>query len=322
MLSIFLSRRNKKDTVLAFMCYVYICVIHIEINVLMYFTGVSAEQLKTDWMKYILYNTPTLLIIAAATVLRIIMHKYIMYSAIKENIVLLLVGGISIAFYLTFLQLFAFSDTSKKNIRIAAVAVSLRSIILMIVFVQLIKSSFIKSKLKTENEAMNRMLETQKDYYLMLLKNEEETRAFRHDFRNHIFCLNSLYRDGRYNEFEYYLYSLSEKYKELKCGETTGNSLIDTIMNGLRWKYSKVNFEKIGYITEELLLSPFDICTIFSNILQNEFETADKTDEKKVSLFIGIKNSSLLIKLKNSALASSVVKDNSRVSDKKGEGHG
>lgn len=78
----------------------------------------------------------------------------------------------------------------------------------------------------------------------------------------------------------------------------------------------------MGYFTEKLFISSFDICTIFFNILKNAFEAADKTDEKKVKLFIGVKNSSLIIKLKNSALSAPLMRNNIYISDKSESGHG
>lgn len=37
-----------------------------------------------------------------------------------------------------------------------------------------------------------KLLETQADYYKMLLEKEDETRKFRHDMSNHIICIDAL----------------------------------------------------------------------------------------------------------------------------------
>ncbi len=49
---------------------------------------------------------------------------------------------------------------------------------------------------------------------------------------------------------------------------------------------------------------------------------AEKTEEKSVDLFLGINNSTLVIKLKNSALSAPQKRDNQYISDKTEYGHG
>ena len=323
MISVLLILKQKKDIIVSFVIYMYICILDMTINgFLMYFIHVSVEDLRADRFLYILFNLPTLAIITAVILINHLTHKDIPYSAIRGNLLFLLVGGIAIAIYITSLQLFAFSDMSKKYVKLAAVSVSICSIILMFVFFRLIRISAAKEKLKAENNAINLMLEMQKKHYLALRDKEDETKAFRHDFRNHIFSLSSLYKNRKYDEFEKYLSELSEKYTELSTGVKTGNSLIDAMLNELIGEYSDVIFKKKGYIPEELSISAFDVCTIFFNIFKNAFEAADATAEKKVELYMGVKNTNLLIRLKNTASSAPLLKNNCYVSTKKANGHG
>lgn len=53
-----------------------------------------------------------------------------------------------------------------------------------------------------------KLLETQADYYKMLLEKEDETRKFRHDMSNHIICIDALSQEKKYDEMQSYLSSL------------------------------------------------------------------------------------------------------------------
>lgn len=322
-LSIFLILKNKKDTIAAFMIYMYICIIDMVINsCIMYITNVGPERIQSDKLIYILFNLPTLAVIAIMILIKKIFHIRFSYTFNRYNLFVLLIGGAAIALYLSSLQLFAFSDSTKRYVKIATVAVSICSVIFMIVFFKLIQSESKNRNLRRENNIINHMLETQKNYYLTLLKKENETRAFRHDLGHHFFSLSALYKMGKKEEFENYFFSIVEKYNNMSSKTITGNNLIDVIIDEMISNYEDVNFTKKGYVPDNLSISASDVCTIFSNILKNAFEAAEKTEEKNVSLFIGEKNKGILITLSNSTSSVPVLKDGRYISSKIGDSHG
>ena len=65
-----------------------------------------------------------------------------------------------------------------------------------------------------------------------------------------------------------------------------------------------------------------DLCIIFSNLLSNAFEAAEKCDDKWVNVEIIKLNSNLYMKILNAATTEPVIIDGSFVSSKQGDGHG
>ena len=323
MLSIFLILKNKKDTIAVFIIYMYICIMDMVINsFIMYITHIGTDRIQSDKLIYVIFNLPMLAVIAIILLIKGIANIRFTYEFNRYNLLVLLVGGGAIALYISSLQLYAFSDSNKRFVKIETVAISLFSVIFMTVFFKLIVSEVKNKNLRRENEVINNMLDMQKNYYLTLLKKENENRAFRHDLGHHFFCLKALYKMDKKDEFENYFFSIVEKYNSMSNKTITGNNLIDVIINEMICNYEAVDFTKKGYVPENLSVSASDICTILSNILKNAFEAAEKTDEKKVSLIIGEKNNSILITLKNSASSAPVMKDGDYVSSKVGDLHG
>ncbi|MBR6622388.1 MAG: GHKL domain-containing protein [Ruminococcus sp.] len=322
-LSIFMIIKNNKNTFVAFIIYMYICIIDMVINsCIMYITHVGTEQIESDKLIYILFNLPTLVVIAVVMLVKKIAHIRFSFNLNRYNLLILFIGGAAISLYITSLQLFAFSDTTKRYVKIATIAASVTSVIFMIVFFRLIQSETKNQNLKRENIVINHMLEIQKNYYLALIQQENATRAFRHDLGHHFFSLSALYKMDKKEEFENYFFSIVEKYNNMSNKTITGNNLIDVIINEMINNYDDVKFTKKGYVPNKLSISDLDICTIFSNILKNAFEAAEKTEEKKVNLFIGEKNNGILIALKNSTSKIPVMKAGNYVSDKEGNSHG
>ena len=69
-------------------------------------------------------------------------------------------------------------------------------------------------------------------------------------------------------------------------------------------------------------ISSIDICTIFSNLLSNAFEAAEKSEVRTVDIHIGIVNQNLSFTIKNTADNAPRKKDANFVTSKKSGPHG
>ncbi len=156
----------------------------------------------------------------------------------------------------------------------------------------------------------------------MLLEKENNTKAFRHDMKYHLMCMNKLYKENKTEEFELHLQRVTENFEDMKINFDTGSGLINAIITELSSKFSDVHLKCSGHFYDSTVISSFDICTIFSNILNNAYEAAEETDEKQIELTMGYLGTNLIIKLSNSALNEPVMKGKQYVSSKTQEGHG
>lgn len=314
---------DKRSIPFIFIMYTYICIIDMSINgLLMYVFDLTVEQIVSNHFLYVALNLPSLLIFIPITIIRFVLHKNVFTEFINGQKLLLVIGGAAIAFYTASIQVFAFSDISKKHIRLTSIALSLGSVIFIVILAELNRSRLDNKYLKNENILVNRMLRNQEEYYLMLLEKENATKAFRHDMKYHVLCMNKLYEENKTEEFEQYLQKFTKNFEDLKMNFDTGSSLINAILNDLSAKFSDVHLKCSGHFYDSVDISSFDICTIFFNILKNAYEAAEKTEEKRIEFIIGYSGANLLIKLKNSTRCQPKMKESRYISDKNKEGHG
>lgn len=323
LVSFAIIQSNKSSIPFVFIMYMYICIIDMSINgMLMYIFELSVEQIENDKFLYTVLNMPSLIIAIPITVFRLTKQDVVSTEFINGQKLLLIIGGAAITLYTTSIQLFAFSDMGKKHLRTTAVTLSIVSVIFIIILMDLNKSRIDNYNLKKENSLVNRMLCNQEKYYLMLLEKENNTKAFRHDMKYHLICMNKLYKENKTEEFERYLQEFTEAFEELKINYDTGSGLINAIISDLSSKFSDVNLKCSGHYYDNTTISSFDICTILYNILNNAYEAAEKTEEKQIELTIGYLGTNLIIKLSNSALTKPVMKGKQYISNKTEGGHG
>ena len=67
----------------------------------------------------------------------------------------------------------------------------------------------------------------QQQYYKALIEKEENTKKFRHDISNHIYCLSYLCKLKRYDELEKYLTNMEYTIQDLRFEVYTGNEVIN-----------------------------------------------------------------------------------------------
>ena len=315
--------KEKKRIFLVFIMYMYICIMDMSINgIMMYLFHITVEKIRSNDLLYLALNFPTLVLIAVVMLIKQKKHIHFPHGFSRSETLLMLVGGGALTFFITTIQLIAFSDMGRKYIRMTAIALSVCSMVFIVVLMKQINGIAVNQSLKKENQLMQRMLKAQEEYYQVLLEKENETKAFRHDMRNHLYCLNTLYSEGKYTEFENYLTKLTNTFGKLKPSYNTGNCLVDAILSQLSSKSKGVKIDLTGHFSDKMDVSSFDLCTIFFNVLQNAIEAAEKTEEKSVSVFIGYMTSNLLIKVRNSALSAPCFEEGRYISDKTGTGHG
>lgn len=156
--------------------------------------------------------------------------------------------------------------------------------------------------IKTEKE----LRESQMKYYQMLLKKEEETRSFRHDLINHIFCLKQLAGKENIDGIKDYLQKISGSIKEIQnISYVTGNELFDAILNDKIAKLNgDINVTVNGKFLYSLSLSDPDLCTIYANLFQNAVEELSQINkgERRLVLTISSGVSFTEITIENSVM--------------------
>jgi signal transduction histidine kinase len=143
-------------------------------------------------------------------------------------------------------------------------------------------------------------LTMQKDHYNYLEHKEETTRRFRHDMLGHMYILSNLFVKEDKDGFE--------KYMENVCGKlkhhdyiSVGNCYVDAILNHFieNAKEEGITIHINGHMPEECYIEPYDLCTIFSNILTNALEAVKKSGTSTINLDIRYDDINIMIREEN-----------------------
>ena len=118
-------------------------------------------------------------------------------------------------------------------------------------------------------QSLAQAAQAQKVYVSEAQARYEQTRAFRHDIKNHLAVLDGLLRTGKPAEGRAYLKKLETASEALSFPYQTGNPVVDILLG------EKLGLAK-GIAAEVSLLLPrpcgiddFDLCVIFANALDN-----------------------------------------------------
>ncbi|MHC1748932.1 MAG: sensor histidine kinase [Cellulosilyticaceae bacterium] len=172
-----------------------------------------------------------------------------------------------------------------------------------IVIVVLLESAIIamvtqgNSKCYFKNMAVlnEHYLKAQYEHFKRYQETQKETRRIRHDMNNHISCLYGLIQKQEYEEALTYMKGLQQQVENIEQQLYSGNEIADIIINEKNGMAKKNNIRiliegRLG----NLSINAIDICTIFSNALDNAIESLIKSDLENKEIHIDVKNQNLM----------------------------
>ncbi len=163
----------------------------------------------------------------------------------------------------------------------------------------------ISNQIHKEQEIVNRKyLQEQESYYLYLEEKEKNTRKFRHDIRHHLYMLKQLAMEENQKEVKHYIEKIAGVLEDGEQVIDVGNKIVNAILNRYFAMCQKkgIQFKVEGYLPAQMEIDAFDLCTVFSNLLQNAVEAAEKTEEKKIALKLQYDEEWIYVKEKNTFL--------------------
>ena len=218
---------------------------------------------------------------------------------------------------------FTIVNTVAENTRLLVLFSLMAANLLGLVLCVLVMRSDSDNMLLTqESQMMQKQMEMQKQHYTRLMEKSEELRSFRHDIRNHIYCMRVLLDEENLEELKAYMDSMDVMVHSVGKTVRSGNKLLDAIIGEQVHNYPEIKLELTGSYPEKSVLSDVDFCTIFFNALSNAFEAAAQTEEKKVGIHVRRLETHMLFTVSNSASAAPHVRHNRYISTKTEAGHG
>ena len=151
------------------------------------------------------------------------------------------------------------------------------------------------------------IIEQQNEYYVkqfdMIRENMGNVERLKHDMKNHIFMLKSLYDNGENDEYEEYFEEILKEVEGKEKIINSGNVIVDSIVNYKLESLEADNVELLVNINipAKIEISDFDLTTILGNLLDNAIRAVKETEENKyLSIDIQYKSGRLIIRFVNS----------------------
>ena len=136
---------------------------------------------------------------------------------------------------------------------------------------------------KAEMQSLSQAAQAQKIYIAEAQTRYEQTKAFRHDIKNHLSVLSAFLNNNKLEESKAYLQKLETVSTTLSFSCQTGNPVVDILL-GEKIKMAKAD----GIAVEVSLLLPnpcriddFDLCVIFANALDNAIHACQSAKGEK-----------------------------------------
>ncbi|MCM1062527.1 MAG: GHKL domain-containing protein [Eubacterium sp.] len=316
--------KGKMKTAYTIITYLGICMLDmLSASVMLLFVNYDTDALAENKSANLISNSISIIIIAAIIIVSTLYKKYERYNSEKRvsifYLFLILLGEISISIFITVFQVV------ESDNKILSVTLCIGSIIFLILCVVMMINYMSKNHYKNISEINEKLLKSQENYYTMLLQKDKDTIKFRHDTAEHINCMYTLFERGKYDDLREYFNKIGASLSELRPKIQTGNDMLSAILNDSVNRYPSVEYEIEGKMPSETALSNMDICTIFSNLFDNAFSAAAKSERKLVTVSFRFIGENFFCKVMNTVDRKVNVENNTLVTeknDKLNHGHG
>ncbi len=197
--------------------------------------------------------------------------------------VILLIGSFCVFMIVAIAQSLMEGEDLLINILKQPFAISM-TVLSFIFIVGLVWITFLKNKTtlyQTENELYKQFMIKQEEHVRDVVEADKKMRAFRHDINGHIKALEGCLNNDDYDTLKLYLERMKENSLLKSSKSISGIAAVDAIAGeweeiadsqGIEWKWE-------GKINTKSEIDLFDLCILFSNILSNAVEAAQRVGE-------------------------------------------
>lgn len=148
---------------------------------------------------------------------------------------------------------------------------------------------------------ISQYLDEQISHYEYLNQREHETKKFRHDLKNHLHMLQVYINHKDYIGLDKYLDLINENVDNFTKRISVNNDIVDAVIN--KYYIEALNKNIIvnvdGHFPEQCNVNPYDLCTIFSNLLSNALEASIDSVEKKINISCQYDDENIIVSISN-----------------------
>lgn len=194
---------------------------------------------------------------------------------------------------------FEYPSVHDKDMTVKVFAMFL-SLCVFATLISLLFSVVSKKYYSDINMLLEKQIKTQIIYYQDREKTYTEIRRFKHDYTNHINCIRSMIKAGRYDDISEYLGEITNMFPSNKLLFNTGNFISDAILSD---KQNSVKSENITIQFDGTIpnsINETDLCIILGNAIDNAIEASRAlTGEKIIAVYGGFSHSYFILTVTN-----------------------
>ena len=131
-------------------------------------------------------------------------------------------------------------------------------------------------------QSLSDAAQRQKVYITEAQARYEQTKAFRHDIKNHLSVLDGLLRRGELGEGREYLKKLEAVSEALSFPYQTGNPVVDILLGEKLGLARGIEVEVSLSLPRPCGMDDFDLCVLFANALDNAIAACRSSDGDKM----------------------------------------
>ena len=191
----------------------------------------------------------------------------------------------------------------------------------LICFALSLDNTMAKEYYKVVNKTLETQIRSQYSYYRKLEQVTKETRAIKHDMKNHIIVMKGMVEKGDLEGVSDYLDNIQSTMDNVSVVIHTGNSIVDSIVNEKNEiaTSKEINMKVNVSLPEEIKVIPMDLCVMVANSLDNAIEACEKIasgGKKEISLYGRCERGYLSFIISNTVAKSVHISHNAVVTDK------
>ncbi len=157
---------------------------------------------------------------------------------------------------------------------------------------------------REKNEYYQRFMIKQEAHINDIIESDKAMRRLRHDLRAHISALEAGIASGDLQMLEQYVKRMRQAETEAEVYRFTGIAALDAVISEWydRAKEKDIAWKWSGMLGQEGRIQIFDLCIIFSNLLSNAVEAAEKMNEgstRRIEVWLGSLQDCTVIRVRN-----------------------
>ncbi len=135
--------------------------------------------------------------------------------------------------------------------------------------------------------SLSQAAQAQKAYIAEAQARYEQTKAFRHDIKNHLSVLDGLLQSGKLDESKAYLKKLATASDALSFPYQTGNPVVDILLGEKLGLAKEITTEVSLVLPRSWGIDDLDLCVIFANALDNAICACRSVDGARIIRITG-----------------------------------